>query len=523
MSSRSISNDSKKIDTSSDKDQDITTGEVITSFISPLNNTKDIEKNADEALTLALANQDRHIELDPKATKRLIRKVDFCILPMIGILYACQFMDKITHSYAAVMGLKIDLGMKGDMYAWTATIFWLGYLIFEFPASYMLQKFPLSKMTSIFIFIWGVILCLHAVPNYAGFLTLRFLLGVFESSISPAMVILTSQWYPKELHFQRTCFWFACNGIGIMMGGAIAYGCAINAESYPFEAWKLLFIVTGLMTIVLSFLFALHIPDTPAKAWFLSSDEKLLIVEIIRNNQQGFGNKHFKKYQFIETMKDPLTWMYFWFALISNIPNGSLTNFGSILLSEDFGYDAKSSLLMNMPCGAVEFVGCISISMLAYKIKRTFVSMFAMVLALLASCLLAFPENNNNARLAGYYLEYIFPLSMMCALSLIASNTAGHTKKITTTAIYFIGLCTGNLIGPQTFTGAPYTGGKIVIVACNVITLIIIIMTYFYYKYLNKKKQENLAKMSEEELKAFENTEFADLTDRENPNFKYSL
>ncbi|CCH40784.1 putative membrane protein [Wickerhamomyces ciferrii] len=511
----------KKAETINSKEQDYSEGEIITSYKSP---TANLElKDADEAMGIALESKDLGIELDSKTTKKLIRKIDLYILPLIGFLYACQFMDKTTNSYAAVMGLKTDLGMKGDQYSWTGTAFYMGYLVFEFPANVLLQRFPLAKTTATFIFIWGVILCLHAVPNYAGFISLRFLLGVFESSISPAMIILTSQWYPKEIQFQRTCFWFSCNGIGIIMGGAIAYGCSIHADSFSFEAWKLLFIVTGLMTIVLSIAFILHIPDTPSKAWFLKQDEKLMLVEIIRSNQQGFGNKHFKKHQFIETLKDPLTWLYFWYALSSNIPNGSLSNFGSILLSEDFGYNAFDSLLMNMPCGGVEFVGCIGLSMLAYKLPRTIVSIMAGIISLFSSCLLAFVENNNNARLAGYYLQYVYPLSMMCALSCFASNTAGHTKKISTTAIYFIGYCIGNLIGPQTFTTPPYTAGKIVIVVCNLLSLLIIVATFFYYKYLNKKKDENLMSMSEEDLKLFENSEFADLTDRENPKFKYSL
>lgn len=79
------------------------------------------------------------------------------------------------------------------------------------------------------------------------------------------------------------------------MVGAIAYGISVHAESYSLHGWKILFVVVGLMTVVVGVTFYFHIPDTPAQARFLSDEEKLIVIERIRSNQQGFGNKNFKK------------------------------------------------------------------------------------------------------------------------------------------------------------------------------------------------------------------------------------
>ncbi|CUM65818.1 uncharacterized protein PRCAT00003467001 [Priceomyces carsonii] len=506
--------------------ENIGSSNVITSFTSATGNTVEITGDVDEAMMVALDNND--LVLDKATDRRILRKIDLYLLPLICFLYACQFMDKTTNSYAAVMGLKEDFNMVGDMYSWCGTAFYLGYLAFEFPANAILQRFPLAKATSIFIIIWGVILCLHATPStYAGFITLRTLLGIFESSVTPAMVIFTGQWYKAEEHFLRTALWFSCNGIGIIMGGAIAYGVASHDEHYSITAWKVLFIVTGLMTIVVGILFLIHVPDIPSKAWFLSKEEKVLVAERIRSNQQGFGNKHFKKYQFMEAMRDVNTWLYFLFGIASNIPNGALTNFGSILLNSDFGFDAKKSLIMNMPCGAVEFAGCVLFAASnKFVPHRMAISFTAMVISLAASCMLAFADQSKSARLAGYYLMYVYPVTTICALSCFASNTAGHTKKITTNAVFLIGYCVGNIVGPQTFIAsqAPsYTGGKISFVVCDCITLLLIAAIYFSYWLSNKKKDIYLSEMKEDALENLENFEFADMTDRENPHFRYRL
>ena len=114
----------------------------------------------------------------------------------------------------------------------------------------------------------GVILCLHSVPNqYGGFITLRTLLGMLELAVTPAFTIITSQWYKKGT-ILRTAFWFGSNGMGNIIGLAIAYGLYQNQINYSIDAWKLIFIVTGCLTIFVGMIIMVHIPDTPTKAWF---------------------------------------------------------------------------------------------------------------------------------------------------------------------------------------------------------------------------------------------------------------
>ncbi|ODQ58066.1 hypothetical protein WICANDRAFT_34624 [Wickerhamomyces anomalus NRRL Y-366-8] len=494
-------------------------GEVVPfAHLSP--DTQDV----DEAMGVALDLEEKHLLWTPEKDKKLLLKIDLYMLPLICFLYACQYMDKTSNSYAAIMGLKTDLHMRGDMYSWTGTCFYLGYLVFEFPANYLLQRFPLAKTTSIFIFIWGALLCLHAVPNYAGFIALRTLLGVFESSISPAMVIITGQWYKKSEHFTRTTIWFCCNGFGIILGGLIAYGCAIHEPSYSVAGWKVLFIVTGLLTILISILFWFHIPDTPSKAWFLTDEEKLMVVERIRDNKQGFGNKHFKRYQFKESLLDPMTWLFFVLAIVSQIPNGAITNFGTILLADDFHYSETESLLMNCISGAVEIIGCLGIASSTIFIPhRLIISFIAIAITFMACSMLAFANSNKSARLAGYYLQSVSPIGIICVLSCLQSNTAGHTKKVTTTAMYFIGYCVGNLVGPQTFTVPPYTSGKLALVVCEALTLFMIAVIYVAYWIKNKIKEKKAKDIDLTKFNAIHNTEFADLTDHENPTFRYCL
>jgi MFS family permease len=140
--------------------------------------------------------------------KRLLRKIDRKILPIMFLTYFLQMIDKIsinvstgkdvedrvelklmliqTHQnqYANVMGLQADLGMHGNDFSWLATAFFIAYALAEIPQGALLQRFPVSKVLGANVFCWGIILCCSsAVQNFSGMLALRILLGLMEAVI----------------------------------------------------------------------------------------------------------------------------------------------------------------------------------------------------------------------------------------------------------------------------------------------------------------------------------------------------
>lgn len=498
---------------------------ALATIISPNNEPVEVTGEVDEAMRYALDLNLKDVELSSAEEKKLVRKMDLYLMPLICLLYAVQFMDKSTNSYASVMGLRTDLNMHGTMYAWVGSSFYFGYLVFVYPVSFFLQKFPLAKATTVTILLWSVVILLHATPNYAGFVFLRVTLGAIESAVTPAIMVIVSQWYRKEEQFLRTCYWVASNGFGIILGSSIAYGLAIRATSYSIESWKVLYLVTGSITFFIGIVFYFHIPDTPMEAWFLSDKEKAQVIKRIKSNNQGFGSKTFKKKQLIEAVVDYRTWVFFLFGFCQSIPSGGLGNFASILLSSDFGYTSRQALYMNMPSGAVEIVGCILFGVFhKYFKSRLLIASFSQAVALMASCLLAF-AHEKKTRLAGYYLVTIAPVGMICCLSCFSSNVAGHTKKFAVSAIYLIGYSVGNIVGPYTFKAsqAPhYQGAKVAIVVNYCAALIFMIILYFSYSQDNKRRDKNQHNI-EENMTKVENLEFADLTDLENPNFRYAV
>jgi hypothetical protein len=74
-------------------------------------------------------------------------------------------------------------------------MFYFGYLFWEYPTNRLLQKLPLAKYSAFNVIMWGLTLCcMAAVTDFAGAMTVRFFLGVFEAAVSPGFALFTSQW-----------------------------------------------------------------------------------------------------------------------------------------------------------------------------------------------------------------------------------------------------------------------------------------------------------------------------------------
>lgn len=264
----------------------------------------------------------------------------------------------------------------------------------------------------------------------------------------------------------------------------------------------------------------------------MTKNEKLLVIQRIRSNQQGFGNPRIKIYQILEALRDPRTWLYFFIAVTSSIPNGDITNFFNILLHGDFGYSTKDSLLMDMPAGAAELAGCSLFGILAYYCGNKKIPIWRYSLAwailigtlsLVPSCMLAYANDSKNARLAGAYPWYITPVVLICVYANISANSSGYTKKWTVSSIIQVGYAAANIVGPQCFIAkqAPsYEGAKTSMVVCYAVKIALLLILLS----INIRENRRCDKLqSKEGIAKSDNFEFVDMTDFENLNFKYTL
>ncbi|KAG0691430.1 hypothetical protein C6P40_000047 [Pichia californica] len=494
--------------------------------ISPSGNIVHIahdDAHLDKALEFAKIHG--HTEVSKEEDEKLRWKLDLIIIPLFSFLYMNQFMDKTGISFASIMGIQKDYNMKGQMYSWTTSGFYLGYIFGSPFAAIILQKVPTIKFISCTIILWGIIQCLHCIPKtYAAFMFLRTFLGFLESFVAPIFMIILNQYYSHNEHFGRTGIFYGFNGLGTIFLSSISSALYKHSKEYSISGYKVLFLIVGLMTIFNGLLILIIMPNTPTEARWLTEREKEIVIERIRHNNQGFGNKKFKINQAKEVIKDPRTYIYFLLSLSVAIPNGGVSSFGTLIL-KSFGYSTLKSLLMKMPVGGIELLGLIILPLITKFIKyRMAIAIFYMCIVLTMCCLLAF-SNNTHAELVGYWIMGISPIGIILITSCVTSNTAGFTKKLVTNAITLIGYSAGNVIGPQTFrsTDAPkYNNAKAGTVGCYCASIILMSILTAYNIYENKRRDKQRVKEGDNYVIP-DNLEFADLTDFENPEFRYRV
>ncbi len=146
--------------------------------------------NGDEALELLSSTGGLEQQVDPARDRRLRKKIDLHIMPLICLVYFLQYIDKTSLSYASVTGLRESAHLHGDQFNWVASIFFFGQLAFEFPTIRLLQVFPLAKYVSVNFVIWGSILTARAgCKSYSRLLVCRFFLGAAEAAVVPSWVV----------------------------------------------------------------------------------------------------------------------------------------------------------------------------------------------------------------------------------------------------------------------------------------------------------------------------------------------
>ncbi|TXT10842.1 hypothetical protein VHUM_02347 [Vanrija humicola] len=486
----------------------------------------DKEKLAGDVVpTLARTDGDEFDDnyvLTPEEDKALKRKADLHLLPILCLGYFLQFLDKTSMSYAAVMGFRPDNKLSLSDYSWLGSIFYLGYLVGEYPMCVLLQKLPIAKVTAANMIIWGAILAMMAVAhNFAGLMVVRFLLGFFESSITPSLALFTGQWYRLREQGTRTGLWFSMNGLGYIVGGAMGWGLlkATNEHKLAIAGWRIIFIACGIATVAAGLLVLFFIPDTPEKAWFLNERERRLVKIRTRENQQP-SNTAWEWPQFWEALRDPLTWLYSLVAILACIPNGVTTNFFTIILST-LNFSTADTLLLGM-INSWLGINYILYPWLGDKFKnRNLMTLFPCAQSITGFALVwALPKHMQAGRLAGFYLIIPYIVCLPITLSLITSNVAGKTKKSTVNALYLIFYCVGNLIGPQTFRAqdAPnYTPCYVTCIVCVALVGVTQVAIYLVYRRENARRDKLEEAQGVHLLKDLEG-----LTDRTNPHFRYT-
>lgn len=178
------------------------------------------------------------------AERKLVRKLDARLLPVLTMLYLLSFLDRSNIGNAKLDGLTADLKMTQADYLNALTMYFLGYVLFEIPSNIVLKRLTPRLWLPTLMVVWGIVSTLMGlVHNYSGLMAVRFFLGATEAGLFPGVVYYLSCWYKrKEQHFRISIFFSAASLAGAF-GGVLAYGIGKMTGVGHKSGWSWIFII----------------------------------------------------------------------------------------------------------------------------------------------------------------------------------------------------------------------------------------------------------------------------------------
>ncbi|EUC67298.1 MFS general substrate transporter [Rhizoctonia solani AG-3 Rhs1AP] len=513
------------------------------------------DKDAAAVFLADLNVQDQGSEIDPEAERRLLRKIDLLLMPLLTISYGLQYYDKAIFSSASVFGLLQDMDLiitsgnppvsSTTRFSTATAAFYWGFLAASYPMSLLLQRFPVGKTLSLMVIIWGVVVMLTVVvTSYPGIIVQRVFLGVIESAVSPGFVIISSMWYKRSEQPMRIGIWYSATGLFSIFSGAVNYGIGKSAQDAPLATWKYMYIFAGSWTIAWGFLLLFLLPDNPMSARLFTLEERQLAVRRLQDNMTGVESKKFKRSQFIEAITDIKIWIFMLMGAALYVTNGGVTAFGAQIV-KSFGYSSLKTILMLTPGGATTALSIYVTGWIAarWKNSRTLLIPITCIPVMVGAIMIwKYDWSHRGPLLVVTYISsmiQIFGAPYVLLLSLSTANVAGHTKKTFSAAAIFIGYNVGNIVAPyliDTTTRAQhYPKAWISIIVVMVFSSVASLVLRGIYIAENKrrdsvgrqevKKNEYDNKEHGEDRRldnrVAEGAAWSDLTDKQNPYFRY--
>ncbi|KAF9029324.1 MFS general substrate transporter [Hymenopellis radicata] len=387
-------------------------------------------------------------DLDPVQAAKARRKIDRNLLPLMCMITSLQFMDKVSLGSASIMGIREATHLTINEYNWLGTIFYLGYLAFEFPQNLCLQRFPVGKWMSLNIIVWATALCCHALcTGFSGLLVVRLILGACEGCITAGFILVSSMFYTQKERFVHTD---SSSGLASIVSSFISYG-VLHIKHSRLEPWQWFMIIIGMITFVTGVIFWFAFPDSPTTAWFLTPEERIVAVKRIQVEQTGIENKHFKMYQFTEALHDPKIWLFTLFSAVHTL-HSSITNQRWIIVSS-FGFTDFQNVLLGCVDGVLTTSGLMLGAFLAGQFYngRAYVAVACYVPGILAAVLLnVLSEDNKFGLLFSFWLTAL-PLSPYSTNFVPSVNGRdrhhGPHQEDSPERVYLLGYCIGYAAG----------------------------------------------------------------------------
>jgi MFS family permease len=204
----------------------------------------------------------------------VLPKVAWRLIPFLSIAYMINALDRVNVSMAALT-MNTALGLTASQYGLAAGAFFWSYVLFQFPANLLLNRFGARLWISVIMAMWGAASAGTAfVTGETSFVAVRFLLGVAEAGFFPGVAYFMTCWFPAFYRGRMMGIFFAFGIFAGVLGGPLGAALLGLNGTLGIAGWQWLFLVEGLPAVLLAFYGFASLSNRPAEANWLAPEER---------------------------------------------------------------------------------------------------------------------------------------------------------------------------------------------------------------------------------------------------------
>ncbi|KAF2875211.1 major facilitator superfamily domain-containing protein [Massariosphaeria phaeospora] len=433
------------------------------------------------------------VDRDEQEVRRIIRKVGFRLVPILGLLYMWALIDRVNLPNIQIAGMGKDLGTNiGNRYTLITMTFFITYILFDYPANICLRKLGAARWLGLIGTCWGCLtIAMGFCQSWQAVLACRLIFGGFEAGMAPGSIYLLSCWYTR---------YEACIGVfGSGLSSVLAYGITTMGPVGGIAAWRWIFIIEGIISAAVGITAAVILVDFPDKATrpglflkksFLTSTEAAVILARVERDRADAVPEPFTLPNIMRALSDWKMWQFPFLLFCNNLTVYSFSYFLPIILHESMGYSTKMTYVLSVPPYILAAFWMFGAGVLNDRIRMrgpTLVVQAGIIVC--GACTMAFAKN-SAARFFGVFLAVGGTNSNIPTIySYQHNNITGQTKRALATAMLLMGGGFGGIAASFVFRTQDkpkYLPGMIAVICSQAITVVLVSCNGLYFLRRNR-------------------------------------
>ncbi|KAF8518506.1 MFS general substrate transporter [Hysterangium stoloniferum] len=438
----------------------------------------------------------------PKATldsnltkKRLLRKLDITLLPMLALLFLIMSMDKAAVGNAKIAGFEHDLGLKGLDFNIGISLFYVTYIGCQLPSNIALRRIGPVWLAFLVISFGIVSISTAFIDNYAGFLATRIMLGLTEGGLVPGIVYVLSLYYPRSELIMRISIFLLCGGsLSGALGGFVASGLLSIDSIGSVTSWRKIFLVEGIITTPIGILCLFFIPNRPENFWLLTEDERILVEETATNSNSidAFSQRRIHPRLILRSFTFHVCICALGYLLV-NISLQGLVVFLPTIIASLGKFTTVETQLRTVPPQLVQGACAAGNAYMSYRLRQRGIFIAIASIVTIVGYGILVVSDDSHIRYGACFLAFGGTASSVALfLSWAVENSAPETVRATNIAIVTGVGAIGSLISVWAYlpSDAPkYRHGFSLNLAATCISFILAIIGVLYVHWENAKRE----------------------------------